>query len=78
MDTAIEWQRIRDFLLANVSKQNTDDKMDTLATYGKTVPAMIYEMERVYEQLTAAVVDSAPDAAPRHGLSIQQLEAQRG
>ena len=75
VDTAIEWQRIRDFLLANVSKQNTDDKMDTLATYGKTVPAMIYEMERVYEQLTAAVVDPAPDAAPRHGLSIQQLEA---
>jgi hypothetical protein len=75
VDSAIEWQRVREFLLSTVSKQTTDDKMDTLATYGKTVPAMVYEMQRLYERLTTPVVDPSPDAAPRHGLSIQQLEA---
>jgi hypothetical protein len=73
IDRAAEWDRLRKAILGSAATQSAAAKTRTLRKHGKTIPALVFEMDRLYEKLMAPVTAKTP--ALRPGVTQQQLEA---
>ena len=73
VNRAEQWARLRKAVLSDAAKHSAAAKNRTLRKHGKTIPAMVDEMDRLYEKLASAAVTEAP--VPRRGITQKQLEA---
>ncbi len=73
VNRAEQWARLRTAVLSDAAKHSAAAKNRTLRKHGKTIPAMVDEMDRLYEKLASAAATEAP--VPRRGITQKQLEA---
>jgi hypothetical protein len=71
----VQWQRLRRHLLDKVVRQSADETMRLLKTYGKTLPAMIAEMDALHERHAESPAVSVPAAAPPADQTASRLTA---
>jgi hypothetical protein len=60
-----QWQRLRSHLLKNLVRQSAKEKERHLQQYGKTLPAMIADMDDLHEKYARSQAVSVPPAMGR-------------
>ena len=70
-----QWRRLRSHLLTTLVRQSAKEKERHLQQYGKTLPAMIEEMDALHEQYARSKAVSVPAAARPPPLTAQRLQA---
>ena len=73
VNRAEQWARLRKAVLSDAAKHSAAAKNRTLRKHGKTIPAMVDDMDRLYEKLASAAATEAP--VPRRAVTQKQLEA---
>ena len=73
VDRAAEWARLRKAVLSDAAAQTAAAKTRTMRKHGKTIPALVFEMDQLYEKLMAPPNTRPP--ALRTGVTQQLLEA---
>jgi hypothetical protein len=73
VNRAEQWARLRTAVLSDAAKHSAAAKNRTVRKHGKTIPAMVDEIDRLYEKLASAAATETP--APRRGITQKQLEA---
>ena len=74
VNRAAQWDRLRRSILADASRQTASSKTRTLRKHGKTIQAMVFEMDMLYEKLAVAA-SAGPEPAPQRGYTQEQLKA---